>query len=211
MASSIAIRRVTVPTLFARLVNPIRSASIAPSLSRSFNTNAQVSSFHEDERAVDVERRSDRSVSHRRGPGFFSDVLDPFSPTRSLSQVLNLMDQFMENPFVAASQGLGAGSMRGWDVKEDENALYIRMDMPGVGKEHVKVSVEQNTLVIKGEGEKESEEEENRRKYSSRLDLPPNIYKLDSVRAEMKNGVLKVVVPKVKEEERKDVLEVKVE
>lgn len=138
-------------------------------------------------------------------------MLDPFSPTRSLSQVLNLMDQFMENPFVAASQGLGAGSMRGWDVKEDENALYIRMDMPGVGKEHVKVSVEQNTLVIKGEGEKESEEEENRRKYSSRLDLPPNIYKLDSVRAEMKNGVLKVVVPKVKEEERKDVLEVKVE
>lgn len=112
---------------------------------------------------------------------------------------------------MAASQGLGAGSMRGWDVKEDENALYIRMDMPGVGKEHVKVSVEQNTLVIKGEGEKESEEEENRRKYSSRLDLPPNIYKLDSVRAEMKNGVLKVVVPKVKEEERKDVLEVKVE
>lgn len=138
-------------------------------------------------------------------------MLDPFSPTRSLSQVLNLMDQFMENPFVAASQGLGAGSMRGWDVKEDENALYIRMDMPGVGKENVKVSVEQNTLTIKGEGEKESEEEENRRKYSSRLDLPPNIYKLDSVRAEMKNGVLKVVVPKVKEEERKDVLEVKVE
>ncbi|KAE8055896.1 hypothetical protein FH972_012707 [Carpinus fangiana] len=212
MASSIAIRRLTAPTLFARLVNPIRSASIAPSLSRSFNTNAQLSGFDEDDRSVDVDRRSDRSVARRRGPGFFSDVLDPFSPTRSLSQVLNLMDQFVENPFVAASQGLGSGSMRGWDVKEDENALYIRMDMPGVGKENVKVAVEQSTLIIKGEGEKEAEEgEEGRRRYSSRLDLPPNLYKLDAVRAEMKDGVLKVLVPKVKEEERKDVFQVKVE
>jgi HSP20 family protein len=140
------------------------------------------------------------------------DVLDPFYPTRSLSQVLNLMEQFMENPFVAASQGLGAGPRRGFDVKEDDNALYIRMDMPGVGKENVKVSVEQNTLIIKGEAEKESEEgEESGRRYSSRLDLPPILYKLDSVRAEMKNGVLKVLVPKVKEEERKNVLQVKVD
>ncbi|XP_062146740.1 small heat shock protein, chloroplastic [Alnus glutinosa] len=212
MASSFVLRRVTVPTLLARLVNPIRSASVAPSLSRSFNTNAQVSGFDEDDRAVDVDRRSDRSVSYGRGPGFFSDVLDPFSPTRSLSQVLNLMEQLMENPFVAASQGLGAGPRRGFDVKEDDNALYIRMDMPGVGKENVKVSVEQNTLIIKGEAEKESEEgEESGRRYSSRLDLPPSLYKLDSVRAEMKNGVLKVLVPKVKEEERKNVLQVKVD
>ncbi|KAK9292815.1 hypothetical protein L1049_020795 [Liquidambar formosana] len=32
-------------------------------------------------------------------PNFFSDVFDPFSPTRSLSQVLNMIDQFMENQF----------------------------------------------------------------------------------------------------------------
>jgi HSP20 family protein len=75
MASSFVLRRVTVPTLFARLVNPIRSASVAPSLSRSFNTNAQVSGFDEDDRAVDVNRRSDRSVSYGRGPGFFSGSL----------------------------------------------------------------------------------------------------------------------------------------
>lgn len=138
------------------------------------------------------------------------DVFDPFSPTRSLSQVLNLMDQLMENPFVAASQGLGAGSMRGWDVKENKDALHIKMDMPGVPKENVKVLVEENTLIIKGEVEKESEDEEPRR-FTSRLDLPPNLYKLDSIKAEMKNGVLKVVVPKVKEEERKDVYQVPVE
>ncbi|PKI39817.1 hypothetical protein CRG98_039862 [Punica granatum] len=121
-----------------------------------------------------------------------------------------MMDQFVENPFLSA-RGVGGGSRRSWDVKEDNDALFLRMDMPGLGKEDVKISVEQNTLIIKGQGEKETEDEESRRRYSSRLDLPPNLYKLGEIKAEMKNGVLKVVVPKVKEEERKDVYQVKIE
>lgn len=96
-------------------------------------------------------------------------------------------------------------------MKEDNDALFLRMDMPGLGKEDVKVSVEQNTLIIKGEGEEESEDEESRRRYSSRLDLPQNLYKLGEIKAEMKNGVLRVVVPKAKEEERKDVFQVNIE
>ena len=34
---------------------------------------------------------------------------------------------------------------------------------------------------------------------------------MDKIKAEMKNGVLRVVVPKVKEEQRKDVFQVNVE
>lgn len=193
-----------------------RAPSAAACASRSFNTSAEVV-YPSDERSLDVERSGDRAVSRRRDrdpfSGFFSDVLDPFSPGRSLSQVLNLMDQLMESPTAAASRGMGmlGGPRRGWDVREDDDALYLRIDMPGLGKEHVMVSVEQNTLVIRGEGEKESEVEEARRRYSSRIDLPPKLYKLDEIRAEMKNGVLKVLVPKVKEEERKDVVQVQVE
>lgn len=209
MASSLILKRAAASNLISKLFNPIRAASIAPSVSRSFNTNA-VSNYGDDDRSVDV--RSDRSASLRgRDAPFFSDVLDPFSTTRSLSQVLNLMDQFMENPFLAASRGIGAGSRRGWDVKEDNDALYLRMDMPGLGKEEVNVYVEQNTLIIKGEGEKESENDDSGRRYTSRIDLPPNLYKTDEIKAEMKNGVLKVAVPKVKEEERKDVFQVKIE
>uniref|UniRef100_A0A5B7BG28 SHSP domain-containing protein n=1 Tax=Davidia involucrata TaxID=16924 RepID=A0A5B7BG28_DAVIN len=213
MASSLALRRATASTLFNKLVNPIRSVSVTPSIAHSFNTNAQMTNYDDDDRSIQVDRRSDRSVSRRRdfAPGLFSDVFDPFSPTRSLSQVLNLMDQFMDNPFLAASRGMGAGSRRGWDVKEDNDALYLRMEMPGLDQENVKVSVEQNTLIIKGEGEKESEEDEYGPGYSSRLDLPPKLYKIDEIKAEMKNGVLKVIVPKVKEEERKDVFQVKVD
>lgn len=139
-----------------------------------------------------------------------ADVFDPFAP-RSLSQVFNLMDQLMDNPFMGAPRGLGAGTRRGWDVKEDNEALYLRMDMPGLDKENIKITVEQNTLVIRGEGKRESEDEEYGRRYSSRIDLPPNVYKIDEIHAEMKHGVLKIRVPKVKEEERKDVYHVQVE
>lgn len=55
-------------------------------------------------------------------------------------------------------------SRRAWDVKEEDDALYVRIDLPGLGKEDVKVSVEGNTLIIKGEGEKESESDECGRK-----------------------------------------------
>lgn len=138
-----------------------------------------------------------------------ADIYDPFSPTRSLSQVLNLMDRFMDSPFLSSPS---VSSRKGWDVREDNDALYLRIEMPGLSKEDVKISVEQNTLIIRGEGGKEeSEAEESGRRYSSRLDLPPTTYKVDEIKAEMKNGVLKVVVPKVKEEERKDVYQVTVE
>lgn len=137
-------------------------------------------------------------------------MFDPFSP-RSLSQVLNLMDQVVDNPFLAASRGMGAGKRGGWDAREDENGLHVRIDMPGLGKEDVNVSVEQNTLIIKGEGGKESDDAESGRRYSSRIDLPDKLYKIDQIKAEMKNGVLRVTVPKVKEEERKDVVQVKIE
>ncbi|KAJ8649118.1 hypothetical protein MRB53_002141 [Persea americana] len=58
-------------------------------------------------------------------------VLDPFFPSRSLSQVLNLMDQMMENPFAALSRGMGGGSRMGFDVREDMDTLYLRVDMLG--------------------------------------------------------------------------------
>ncbi|EXC36304.1 hypothetical protein L484_001270 [Morus notabilis] len=217
MASSIALKRLLSSNLFSKSIPaPIRPIANLPSAaSRYFNTNA-VRTYDEgdyDDRDVDVDRRSDRSLSRPLGrDDFLSDFFDPFSPTRSLSQVLNLMDQFMENPFLSAPRGgLGAGISRGWDAKETDEALQLRVDMPGLDKQDVKVSVEQNTLIIKGEGAKEQGEQESARRYMSRIDLPQKLYRTDQIKAEMKNGVLKVVVPKVKDDERSDVFHVNVE
>nr|P46254.1 RecName: Full=Heat shock 22 kDa protein, mitochondrial; Flags: Precursor [Pisum sativum]CAA60120.1 heat shock protein [Pisum sativum] len=202
MASSLALKRF----LSSGLLSSSFLRPVASSASRSFNTNAMRQyDQHSDDRNVDVYRHSFPRT--RRDDLLLSDVFDPFSPPRSLSQVLNMVDLLTDNPV------LSAASRRGWDARETEDALFLRLDMPGLGKEDVKISVEQNTLTIKGEeGAKESEEKEKSgRRFSSRIDLPEKLYKIDVIKAEMKNGVLKVTVPKMKEEERNNVINVKVD
>ncbi|KAL6972549.1 hypothetical protein U1Q18_041061 [Sarracenia purpurea var. burkii] len=219
MASSLALKRLVSSHLLHRSLCASRPAlPAAQSATRLFNTNA-VRTFEDGEgdddgRSLDIDRRSNRSDLRRREfvpDSFAGNVFDPFSSTRSLSQILNVMDKLMDSPFSAASRGIGAGLRRGWDARETEDGLYLSVDMPGLGKENVKITVEQNTLIIKGEGEKESGDEESGRRYNSRIDLPEKIYAIDQIKAEMKNGVLKIVVPKVKEEERSDVFHVNVE
>lgn len=79
----------------------------------------------------------------------------------------------------------------------------MRFDMPGLSKEEVKVSVEDDTLVIKGEHTKEEGSEEkgewwkerSASSYDMQLLLPDKCDK-SSVVAEFKNGVLLVTIPK---------------
>ncbi|CAH2070378.1 unnamed protein product [Thlaspi arvense] len=210
-SSSLALRRLLSSTVVPRSVRAFRPAAA----SRLFNTNA-VRSYEDGDDGVDRKHRSNRPVS-RRGGDIFSDIFDPFTPTRSLSQVLNFMDQFGESPLVSATRGMGAsGVRRGWDVKEKDDALCLRIDMPGLSREDVKLALEQNTLVIKGEGKAEDGEEDvsvsgEGRKFTSRIGLPEKVYKTDEIKAEMKNGVLKVVLPKMKEEERNNVRHIQVD
>ncbi|KAI3917455.1 hypothetical protein MKX01_029247 [Papaver californicum] len=211
-------RTISTPNLLNKIFHPIRS-TVIPSSTRFFSdsssSSTQMQNLNENERGIDIDRTSSDSLSRRRGnPTLFSDVLDPFTPSTSLSSLFNMMDNFMDSPFTNPRGGVGGGGIglrRGWDAREDENCLCLKIDMPGLSKEEVNVSVDQNTLSIKGEGGKESDDEGSVRRYSSRIDLPPKVYKLDEIRAEMKNGVLKVFVPKVKEEERSDVVQVNVE
>lgn len=208
MASSVALKKMLSSNLVPSSLRSLRVAYPATSrpASRLFNTNALREFEEGDERGVEAERRSGNRFPFRRAD-LLSDVFDPFTSTRSLSQILNAMNQVMDLPFSGTR-----GVRRGWDAKETEDGLYLRMDMPGLGKEDVKISVEQNTLVVKGEGEKEVEDDENsRQRFSSRVDIPDKFFRLDQVKAEMKNGVLKVMIPRVKEEERKDVIHVNVE
>ena len=97
-----------------------------------------------------------------------------------------------------------------WDIVEDEKEVKMRFDMPGLTRDEVKVMVEDDTLVIRGEHKKEEGaegdgdgwwKERSVSSYDMRLALPDECDK-SKVRAELKNGVLLVTVPKT-EVERK--------
>nr|ABK22728.1 unknown [Picea sitchensis] len=114
-------------------------------------------------------------------------------------------------PNIFGGDAVRGGSRKPWDAVEDKEALHLRVDMPGLGKEDIKVYAEENALVIKGESVSDAELDGSARKYSSRIELPPKVYKLDHIKAQMKNGVLKVTVPKFTEQEIKNVINVNIE
>ncbi|OAY78287.1 small heat shock protein, chloroplastic-like [Ananas comosus] len=241
MAAMIISRRAHPVSTF---LHALRLSAAAASSSRSFAADAG------QETSVDVGRRPAPAPQRRRSaaspaprrararagdllPTFFSDPWDPFNPGRALSQMLSLADQFLDVPFTRGGGG-GGGLRRGWDAREDEKALYVKVEMPGLGKEDVKVWVEGNMLVIQGEEEEEEEEEDEgereggdgatgeaaaegegkgkrprrRRRFGGRVELPAKGYKLEEIRAEMKNGLLRVVVPKAAADELAAVKEV---
>ncbi|KAI4976169.1 hypothetical protein ZWY2020_049776 [Hordeum vulgare] len=155
----------------------------------------------------------DYSGRHLVLPSFFSqDVVDPLGAPTSMARLLSLMED------VATQTGLsstaGASRLGRWVAKEDDGAVYLEVPMPGLTKEHVQVRADKNILVIKGEGQKQpwdGDDDSAVPRYNRRIELPADAYKMDKIKAEMKNGVLWVTLLKLKEEERKDVFHVKVE
>ncbi|KAK1307492.1 hypothetical protein QJS10_CPA10g00675 [Acorus calamus] len=117
---------------------------------------------------------------------------------RTMRQMLDMMDRFFEDsmtfPEIRAP----------WDAQEDEKEIKLRFDMPGMSREEVKVSVEDDVLVIKGQHNSKGEDAWSSRSnssYNTRLTLPDNCDK-SKVKAELKNGVLLVTIPKVEVEKK---------
>uniref|UniRef100_A0A453R4T9 SHSP domain-containing protein n=2 Tax=Aegilops tauschii subsp. strangulata TaxID=200361 RepID=A0A453R4T9_AEGTS len=145
-------------------------------------------------------------------PQLLSGRAGQFGAHTSLGRLLSALED------AAAPTGLsstaGASRLGRWVAKVDDDAVYLKVPMPGLGKEHVKVWAEPNGLVIKGEGDKEpwdGDDDSAVPRYSRRIKVPADAFKMDKIKAEMKNGVLRVTLPRLKEEERKDVFQVKIE
>ena len=118
-------------------------------------------------------------------------------------------------------------SERIW-VKESDECYKVRYQVPGLAKENVKITVEDGILVIKDE---DDGDEQNRRKgeeddkekhwssssssssgygyYNTELGLPDDA-KVDEIKAEMKDGVMYITIPRAQKQNNKDVKEVHV-
>jgi HSP20 family protein len=90
------------------------------------------------------------------------------------------------------------------NTREGEFAYHIEVDLPGVKKEDISVSVKDNTLIISGErAYKEELKEENYYKVESRFGkfsrtfTLPEEADIEQIHAESIDGILEVVVPKL--------------
>lgn len=102
------------------------------------------------------------------------------------------------------------------DIVEDEKEYLIKAELPEVHKDNVKVTVENGTLSISGERRGEKEEKGRRfhrvERFYGRFERSfaiPDDAEADNVKAEFKDGVLRVHLAK-SEKARPKQIEVKV-
>jgi HSP20 family protein len=98
------------------------------------------------------------------------------------------------------------------DISEDKDNVLVRAEMPGLNKDHVKISVQDNVLTLKGEKKQEKEEKEAdylriERSYGSfcRSFQLPTPVSTDKIKAIYKDGVLNITLPKTEEVRPKEI------
>jgi HSP20 family protein len=89
------------------------------------------------------------------------------------------------------------------EVAETANEVTVRLELPGVEKEQIEVSVTDDALIVRGEVRKETEE---KKKHYHRQEIRYGVFQrtvglpaeVDAAKAtaELKGGVLKITLPK---------------
>lgn len=121
----------------------------------------------------------------------FTDV-DEMPGMRSLQEAMN---RFLQEP-----------AQRPWtppvDIVETENDLLLRMDAPGIEMKDVEIRLENDTLTVRGERRFEQPEGKGyhriERSYGNfaRSFSLPNTVDTEKVRADYRNGVVTITLPK---------------
>jgi len=93
------------------------------------------------------------------------------------------------------------------NTREGKDAYYIELDLPGVKKEDVEISVDKNILTIKGKREVKKEEEKDDYyrvestygTFARSFTLPEKVDS-ENIRATNEDGVVEITIPKLKVE-----------
>jgi HSP20 family protein len=124
--------------------------------------------------------------------------------SRGLGRLLD--EAFQGWPFGADSGTVTSAWFPPSDIFEDDKAVKIVAEIPGVRSEEVKITLENNLLTIRGEKRQEAEERNERvhryeRSYGSfeRTFALPRTVDSDQIQASHENGVLTITLPKVEQ------------
>ncbi|MBP7901894.1 MAG: Hsp20/alpha crystallin family protein [Spirochaetes bacterium] len=96
------------------------------------------------------------------------------------------------------------------DFVENKDSYKLKADLPGVKKEDLDVSIENGFLTISAKRSSEKEHEEGEYHVHERSSgefkrkfRVPEYVKAEEIKAEFKNGVLELIIPKAEKEENK--------
>ena len=138
---------------------------------------------------------------------------DPFQEMSALQESMNrLFSDVRAQAPVRGEEIVQGAWIPAVDIFETNEAIVLKAELPGITAQDISVEVKDNTLTLKGEKKFEKEvKEENyhrvERSYGSfqrAFTLPGTILQ-EKVKAEFKDGILEITLPKVEEAKPKQV------
>ena len=138
-----------------------------------------------------------------------------WDPFRELNAVQDRMNRLFGDVYRAADDDVMRRGV--WTPPVDiynsgKHELVIKAELPDMQREDIQLTVENNTLTISGEKRMDSElKEENchrvERAYGtfSRSFTLPNVVDTEKIKAEFKDGLLRVTLPKREEAKPKQI------
>ena len=136
-------------------------------------------------------------------------TLVKYTPVRDLWATQSHLNRIIDG-FFGDRWADGGTEMTAWqptvDVEETKDAFVMKADLPGMNKQDIQISVEDNRLTIRGERKSEVQKDAQNfhrveRTYGSfcrSFTLPATVVS-EKVEATYKDGVLEVSVPKAEE------------
>ncbi len=151
-------------------------------------------------------------------------MTDIFDEMRRMQEDMDRMFSsfFSRRPMLLESKSSGAkgreivpfrARMPVTDVYETESKIIARLEIPGVDKKDIELNITEHGIEVKVEKKAEKEIKDEKKGYYHYESRGTQFYRAipftkeviaEKAEAEYKNGVLKVEVPKVKQEEKKE-------
>lgn len=133
---------------------------------------------------------------------------EPFPEMESLQREMNrLFEQFMPAGNGGAT---GITFMPSAEMEETDEAVHLRLEIPGLEAKDLDVQVTEDVVAISGERKSETKTEEKgmmrsefRYGFFERVIPLPTHVQTDKVQAEYKNGILTLTLPKSEQEQKK--------
>ena len=136
-----------------------------------------------------------------------------WSPFRNLVSIQDEMNRMFNSYFgrlpEEEDQGMWYPAV---DISESTDEITVKAEVPGMKKEDIKISIQDNILTLKGEKIKENEEKEknyhrierNYGVFERSFSLPVSI-QMDKVKAKYQDGILMISLPKSEEAKPKEI------
>ncbi|MBI5238468.1 MAG: Hsp20/alpha crystallin family protein [Deltaproteobacteria bacterium] len=150
-------------------------------------------------------------------------TLQKWHPMSELENMRREMDRMFEEFFptsrralnelisrrLPAEKGIALPSI---DIIDRDDEVEIMAEFPGVPKENIDISFQENVLIVKGEIKTEREVKEEHYYYAERgykgysrsINIPFKV-NADKIRAAVKDGILSIHMPKEKETQTKKI------